>query len=187
MSRLQFQLLWILWGGNLQIKLNIYFLQYIHIFLSEKFKCFYTILRWCFFWFMPYFFVLQFSLNGSSDLRQEAWSENIHLDFQAAADTMHGQHVHTLHSMPQCQNPPHLCKNMFHFQRPWSLSVWLCTPWHTQSILILRLIKCGYNQGLMVYWSPLWDTGVLNNAIPWALMQYQSPFIPPASGACDCC
>lgn len=68
-----------------------------------------------------------------------------------------------------------------------ALSVWLYTAWCTQSILIPRLIKCGYNQGLIVYWSPLWDTGVLNNAIPWAWMQQQSPFILPASRACDCC
>lgn len=67
------------------------------------------------------------------------------------------------------------------------LSVWLCTRWHPQSILRTRLIKCGYNQGLIVYWSPLWDTGVLNNAIPWAPMQQQSPFILPASRASYCC
>lgn len=38
-----------------------------------------------------------------------------------------------------------------------------------------------------MYWSSLWDTRVLNNAFPWASMQRQSPFILPASGACDCC
>lgn len=28
------------------------------------------------------------------------------------------------------------------------------------------LIKCGYNQGLIGYWSPTWDGRVLNNALP---------------------
>lgn len=68
-----------------------------------------------------------------------------------------------------------------------TLCVWLSTLWHTQPLLIVRLIKCGYNQGLIVYWSSLWDSGVLNNAIPWASTLQQGPFIVAVSGAYDCC
>lgn len=52
-----------------------------------------------------------------------------------------------------------------------SLSFWLCIQWQAQSIAILRLIKCGYNQGLIMYWSSLQNHRVLNNAIPRALLQ----------------
>lgn len=91
-------------------------------------------------------------------------------------------------SVTLCRNPLLLCKKHAPFSKKVVLYLFgLCTPWHAQSILILRLIKCGYNQGLIMYWSPLWDTGVLNNAIPWASVQQQSPFILPVSGACDCC
>lgn len=68
-----------------------------------------------------------------------------------------------------------------------ALSAGLCTPRGVLSLSLPRLIKCGYNQGLIVYWSPLWDTRVLNNAVPRALMQQQGPFIEPASGASHCC
>lgn len=100
-------------------------------------------------------------------------------------------HIHahlSSHTACHCAKILYFCaKTCSIFKDGCALSVWLRTPWHTESILILRLIKCAYNQGLIVYWFPLWDTEVLNNAIPWALMQQQSPFILPVSGACDCC
>ena len=90
--------------------------------------------------------------------------------------------------MYHCAKILHFCPRTYSvFKESSALSVWLCTLWHAQSMLILRLIKCEYNQGLIMYWSPLWDTGVLNNAIPWASLQWQSPFILPVRGACDCC
>lgn len=92
-------------------------------------------------------------------------------------------------STPLRLNPLLLCKSMLPFSKTVALSsAGLCAAWHAQSVILTPgLIKCGYNQGVIVYWSPLWDTGVLNNAIPWALMQQWSPFILPASAACDCC
>lgn len=106
------------------------------------------------------------------------------------SDTLtYSKRIHlSLHTAWRCAKILYFCaKTCSIFKDSSALSVWLCTLWHAKSILILRLIKCGYNQGLIVYWSPLWDTRVLNNAIPWASMQQQSPFILPASGAGDCC
>lgn len=111
----------------------------------------------------------------------------------AAANTQLSKHTHTRarfssHTTCHCAKSLYLCaRTCSIFKDSSSLSVWLCTRWQTQSMLILRLIKCGYNQGLIMYWSQLWDTGVLNNAIPWASMLQRSPFILSVSGACDCC
>lgn len=45
------------------------------------------------------------------------------------------------------------------------------------------LIKRGYNQGLIGYWSPLWDSRVLNNALLWGSAAAARAIHPSRPGA----
>lgn len=95
---------------------------------------------------------------------------------------MNVSHAHAVNPSPP-KIRVQLRMSTLHFgKHGWLSSVWLCTARHARSLLIAGLIKGGYNQGLIVYWSPLWDSGVLNNAIPPGFGAAAGPIHP----ACEC-